>query len=169
MQDVGQLGLAVGVAGVVALLPVDVIPVNAHSPRVREARHVDDPEWKDSSLMIPKLFDFLIKILPCVEILGLGRFLDEWQEELCEKEMTQVVGAKLHVEAVLCLPLGTGHDASIVDEDVDLGLLLSDSCCAFPHRLEGAQVKLIDVNLAVGLLLDLLLHWLCLFQTPTEH
>ena len=47
MQDVGQLGLAVGVASVVALLPVDVIPVNAHSPRVREARHVDDPEWKD--------------------------------------------------------------------------------------------------------------------------
>ena len=119
--------------------------------------------------MIPKISDFLIEKLPCVEILGLGRFLDEWQEELCEEEMTQVVGAKLHVEAILCLPLGTGHDASIVDEDVNLGLLLGNRCGTFPHGLKGAQVKLVDVNLAVGLLLDLLLDWLCLFQTPAEH
>ena len=46
---------------------------------------------------------------------GVSRLLDERHEELGEEEVSEVVGAQLHVEAVLRLPLGARHHARIVD------------------------------------------------------
>ena len=66
------------------------------------------------------------KYLPGVEIPNLARVPDQWQEELSEEEVTQVVCAKLHVETFSRFPVRTVHHPGIVDENVNLGLILLD-------------------------------------------
>ena len=44
-----------------------------------------------------------------------GRLFEERREQLREEEVSEVVGAELHVEAVLGLPLRAGHHAGVVD------------------------------------------------------
>ena len=41
------------------------------------------------------------------------------EEVSCESEVAKVVCAKLHLEAVLGGALGDGHDASVIDEDIE--------------------------------------------------
>ena len=92
VEDVGKLRLRVGLVLVVVLLPVQVLPVHgAHF--VGHARDDDDPRAESRG----------------------GRLLEERREQLREEEVAEVVGAELHIEAVLGLPLGAGHHAGVVD------------------------------------------------------
>ena len=44
------------------------------------------------------------------------------QQQVGQREVAEVVGAELHLEAVLGALLGDGHDAGVVDEDVEVAL-----------------------------------------------
>ena len=62
---------------------------------------------------------------------GVCRLLDERHEELCEEEVSEVVGAQLHVEPVLRLPVGARHHARVVD----LALWVVQRCREISQRL----------------------------------
>lgn len=79
-----------------------------------------------------------------------------------------MVGAKLHVKAILCLPGGTDHDPSVVNEHVNALLLVNDGLGAFPDGLDGRQVELHDLNSALGLLGDLIAGIVCLVHVSAE-
>ncbi len=70
--------------------------------------------------------------------------------------MPQVVGPQLHVKPVLGLPVGTGHDAGVVHQDVDLLLVVEQLLGTLFDGLEGGQVELFHVNGVAGCGLDLL-------------
>lgn len=52
------------------------------------------------------------------------RLLQEVQQEVCQKKVTQVVHSQLHFEALFCPTVGTLVEASIVDKNINLWLLL---------------------------------------------
>ena len=78
----------------------------------------------------------------------------ERHDELREEEVAEVVGAELHVEALLRLPLGAEHDPGVVDEDVELVLVDEQLARALAHRLEGGEVEGEGVHVAAGFLVD---------------
>ena len=58
-----------------------------------------------------------------------------------------MVGAELHLETVVGLALGRVHDACVVDEPVQHGVLRQEIRCKLPHRIELCQVELSHLNL----------------------
>ena len=50
------------------------------------------------------------------------RSRDVGQQQVGQREVAEVVGAELHLEAVLGAPLGDGHHAGVVDQDVEVAL-----------------------------------------------
>lgn len=113
-EHVGQLALLVRPPRVVRPLRVEVVEVDA-TGGVRQRREGDDAG---------------------------GRGLDEpGQQQAGEEEVAEVVDAELQLEAVLGLHARAGHDAGVVDEQVDAGLRLEDLARALAHRLQVRQVE----------------------------
>ncbi len=85
--------------------------------------------------------------------------------------MSQVVGAKLHLKAILSLleTVWTEY-SSIVDQDVNLVQLVQEDSSTLPNRLERRQVKLFHLNIVVTRLrLDVRESSLGSFEAPTEN
>ena len=72
------------------------------------------------------------------------------QQEVGEQEVAKVIGANLHLEALLSLGVGAHHDAGIVQEYVDPLLLGVDLLGALPDRGETGQVALVDDEVGIG-------------------
>lgn len=43
----------------------------------------------------------------------IGRGLEGWEQEFCEEEVAEVVGAELDLESFFCVTDGDGHDACV--------------------------------------------------------
>ena len=68
------------------------------------------------------------------------------QQQVGQREVAEVVGAELHLEAVLGALLGHGHHARVVDEDVEVALPRIGEGA---HRGEVGEVELAHLGLAV--------------------
>lgn len=55
------------------------------------------------------------------------------QQQACESEMAQVVGAELQLKAVLGLGVRRDHDPGIVDQQVQTVIFVSDLCREVVH------------------------------------
>ena len=53
-----------------------------------------------------------------------------------------MIGTELHIKAILRFPVGTVHDASIVDQDVNPLLLIQEVLGTLSHRGQRGKVKL---------------------------
>ena len=80
-----------------------------------------------------------------------------------------MICSKLHVKSVGGLPVRARHDTSIVDQDINLGLIVDNLSGATPDRGQRAEVQLIDIDVTLGLLGNLIPDWICLLQISTEH
>jgi hypothetical protein len=79
----------------------------------------------------------------------LRRLFQQWNEESGEEVVAQVVGAHLHIKAVLGLwGRGTHHDAGVEDEDVETALLIEQLCGALPDRFQRGQIEDLEHNLS---------------------
>jgi hypothetical protein len=61
-----------------------------------------------------------------------------------------VVDRELHLEPVLGPPLGDGHQASVVDQDVDPPMAGEDPLGRLPHRGLGGQVERLQLQGGAG-------------------
>ena len=61
-----------------------------------------------------------------------------------------MVGANLHLEAVLSFGVGAHHHASVVQEDINPVFLGVDLGRALPHGGEAGQIALVDDEVGVG-------------------
>lgn len=67
--------------------------------------------------------------------------LQFWKDEVGEEEMTDVVCAELHFDAVFSEgAFGNCHDASIVDENVDVFGVCVDLCRSGANRLLRCEI-----------------------------
>jgi len=64
----------------------------------------------------------------------LSRGFNQGHQELCQEEMAQMIGAKLHIKSILRFPIGANHHSGIIDQDVNLLLFLQQVICTFPYR-----------------------------------
>jgi hypothetical protein len=92
-QQVGELGLPVGADPAVAAFPLQVIEVNVGADAVAHAADGDDPGTRDGQEPI--------------------------KQQAGEREVTEMVGAELQLEAVLGGRLRRPHHARVVDQQVD--------------------------------------------------
>ena len=83
--------------------------------------------------------------------------------------MAEVIGAELHVEPVLGLPVGTIHDAGIVDQDINLLLLVQEILGAFSHRSQGGEIELFIRDYAPSLARDLIRRFLGLVLISAQN
>ena len=91
-HQVGQLGLAVGAPPAVLPLALQVVEVHRAAP-VHRARHRDHARRR--------------------------RLEQRAQQQPGEREVAEVVGAELALEPVGCLPARGGHDARVVDQQIE--------------------------------------------------
>ncbi len=90
-------------------------------------------------------------------------------QELNEQEVSDMIGAKLELKAVLGLSLWTCHDASIGDEDVQLLALAQEVGSTLSDRLQVVQLQLEDIDLPLAARVacsDLLCDILALLDIP---
>ena len=92
-QEVRQLGFPVGIPLVVStILEIQIIHIKAARPSMRQARDIDHARARG--------------------------FLQRIHQQSGEREMTQVIGPYLHLEAIFSTAKRYGHDARIVDEQI---------------------------------------------------
>ena len=114
------------------------------------------------------LTERLYFVLPWAHV-SIFRIQKQRHQHLCQQEVSQVVGAQLHLKAIGCLPIWAGHDAGIVDEDVNLVLIVQEMLCTLPHRVQGRKVKLHHINLPACLLSQDLCLTLAPGHVPAQH
>jgi hypothetical protein len=76
------------------------------------------------------------------------RLFHQRQQHLCQQKVAQVIDPQLRVKAVLRLPGAGGPrgNATAVDQEVDLLLLLQEPLGAFAHRPQRGQVQLFGLD-----------------------
>ena len=107
-EQVGELGLAVGGPALVAA----AVPVEVVEADLADP--VRDRRDSDDALADPR------------------------QQQVGQREVAEVVGADLQLEAVLCARLGRGHDAGVVDQDVEVAV---PALGELPDRREVGEVE----------------------------
>ena len=115
-EQVGELGLPVGApARVAAALPVEVVEVDRARCGARRRRR------------------------------STTRSVTCGQQQVGQREVAEVVGAELHLEAVRGALLGHGHHAGVVDQDVEVAL---PGVGERAHGGEVGEVERADLGLA---------------------
>ena len=79
-----------------------------------------------------------------------------------------MIGAKLHLKAIVCLPVWTYHDTGIRDEVVDLLLFFKNFVRTLSDRFEGCQVQSDDFNDPAGFRHGLLCRNVAFFHVTTK-
>ena len=80
----------------------------------------------------------------------LGSFQDQRQQQTGQGKVTEVVGAKLGLEAVSRLAAGDGHHAGIVDQQVQPVVLRHKSIGEGVDRGLAGQVQCHDLQVGRG-------------------
>jgi hypothetical protein len=114
-QEVGELGLAVGAPRLVAAL----LPIEVVEPDLAHAVRAGGDH--DDAVADPR------------------------QQQVREREVAEVVGADLHLEAVGGARLRDRHHAGVVDQDVDVAL---EAVGERVHRAEVGEVEPPDLGRA---------------------
>ena len=113
-EQVGELALPVGGPLAVAAPPVQVVPVHAADP-VHGAAQVHHPRP--------------------------GRRQQRGQQPAGEREVAEVIGAELHLEAVHGLAAGQRHHPGVVDQAVQDFVLRQERRGEGAHRGEAREVE----------------------------
>ena len=72
------------------------------------------------------------------------------EQQAGEGEVAEVVGAELHLEPVGRLPAGDGHDAGVVDQDVEPVVSGGETGRERPHRGQIGQVERGHLHVGAG-------------------
>ena len=68
----------------------------------------------------------------------------------CEREMAEIIGPKLQLEPVFCLPaLWRHHDTGIIDQEVEARLLISQPLSKCCNGLQTGEIKLLEAHMGM--------------------
>ena len=123
-EQVRQFRAAIGPHGRVAAVLVEQVPEVHRNVAVREAAHVHDARC--------------------------GRGRDQVDELAGQGEMAEVVDAHLALEAVRRARVRHGHDAGVVDEQVEALVALAEGVREAPDGVEAGQIELHEDGIGGG-------------------
>jgi hypothetical protein len=123
-EKIGELGAAVRGPRLVVVFPVEVVEVHGGSA-VGNGADGDDA-WRR----------------------GRCGLKDRWEQEAGEGEVAEVVGAELELESIGSdATLGKGHDAGVVDEEVEAAVGGEEGLSSGTNGGEAGEVELRDFEL----------------------
>jgi len=73
---------------------------------------------------------------------GVGPLVEEGQQKPSQREMAEMIGPELKLKAVGGPLKGRGHDAGVVDQQVDVVVAGSDAVSERSNRTEVGKVEL---------------------------
>lgn len=72
------------------------------------------------------------------------------EEQSGQREMSEVVRAKLHLEAIVCRPERDGHEPGVVDEHIEAIVLAQECLCKRANAGAARQIEAHDLREGVG-------------------